>query len=90
MKYVVARTNDTDLIYPKSSIIEIGGSATIHCRSAETPEWTHNEVPMKGNVLKDTLVIDNAKHSDSGFYTCHGTTLEGEQFQDSSILKVFG
>ena len=87
---IVVMSDDDYRIYPKKQFVQLSKTFTIHCISSTILIWTHNGNIHKDIIINDTILVVNARHSDSGIYTCEGTTSEGRVFKASCNVIVFG
>ncbi|XP_036957871.1 neural cell adhesion molecule L1-like protein isoform X4 [Acanthopagrus latus] len=81
---------------PESQLSMIGSDVLIKCSATGTPQpiitWRVNGVPLQEaplanrNVLDDTIVLHNAKSSDSAVYQCEASNRHGTLLSNANIM----
>ncbi|XP_034551651.1 neural cell adhesion molecule L1-like protein [Notolabrus celidotus] len=81
---------------PESQLHMIGSDVLIKCSASGTPQptitWTVNGEPLQGvpaanrKVLDDTILIHNAKASDSAVYQCEASNRHGTLLSNANIM----
>uniref|UniRef100_A0A1A8Q422 Neural cell adhesion molecule L1-like protein n=1 Tax=Nothobranchius rachovii TaxID=451742 RepID=A0A1A8Q422_9TELE len=81
---------------PRSQLSMIGTDVLIKCSARGTPEpsitWRVNGVPLKDSpaanrrIFDDTIIIRNAKASDSAVYQCEASNRHGSLLSNANIM----
>ncbi|TKS71115.1 L1-like protein Close -like protein of L1 Processed neural cell adhesion molecule [Collichthys lucidus] len=81
---------------PESQLSMIGSDVSIKCSASGSPEptitWKVNGVPLQESpasnrkVLDDTIVLHNAKASDSAVYQCQASNRHGTLLSNANIM----
>ncbi|CAJ1051821.1 neural cell adhesion molecule L1-like protein isoform X3 [Xyrichtys novacula] len=81
---------------PESQLYMIGSDVLIKCSASGTPQptitWRVNGEPLQGvpaanrKVLDNTIVIHNAKASDSAVYQCEASNRHGTLLSNTNIM----
>ncbi|XP_044024464.1 neural cell adhesion molecule L1-like protein isoform X4 [Siniperca chuatsi] len=81
---------------PESQLSMIGSDVLIRCSASGTPQptitWRVNGVPLREapaanrKVLDDTIVLHNAKASDSAVYQCEASNRHGTLLSNANIM----
>nr|XP_019942553.1 PREDICTED: neural cell adhesion molecule L1-like protein isoform X7 [Paralichthys olivaceus] len=81
---------------PESQLSMIGSEVLIKCSASGTPQptitWRVNGVPLQNapaanrKTLDDTIILHNAKESDSAVYQCEASNRHGSLLSNANIM----
>lgn len=81
---------------PESQLSMIGSDVLLKCSASGTPQptvtWRVNGVPLQESllanrrVLDDTIIIHNAKESDSAVYQCEAANKHGSLLANANVM----
>ena len=83
----------TGRITPYINSVQIGMNATFECITNTTANWSFNDgdIPANAKIIDSvTLLIQDIKSENKGYYECEGKTSNNKTFFSDGILKILG